>query len=409
MRCGYWERHECRSCGLIETPRVRQLEDKELRARAAVGENAIWSPAFAGAEAAYRNKAKMVVGGTWDAPTLGILDAEQRGVDLSACGILNPALTAALPAFSRFIALARLVPYAVRERRGELKHVIVTTSPAGELMARFVLRSTESLPRIRKHLPTLLGELPGLRVVTANLLPAHAALLEGDEEIALTAQQELVMPVDGLALRIPPRAFFQTNTVVAAALYAQARDWAVEALRLAPLAQGTTGALVQEATGALAQGTTVPLPERGAAESKGRLREIWDLYCGVGGFALSLAGPGRRVIGVESSADAIAAARRTAVGRPDTAFVAADATQWARQQPVAPDLVVVNPPRRGLGPDLSDWLEASGVGTVIYSSCNPDTLASDLARMPSLRPIRARAFDMFPQTEHLEVMVLLGR
>ena len=395
MRCGYWERHECRSCSLIEVPRARQLEEKEARARAAVGEGATWAPTFAGAEAAFRNKAKMVVGGTVDAPTLGILDAEQRGVDLRACGILDPAITAALPAFSRFITRAGLVPYDVRERRGELKHLIVTTSPVGELMARFVLRTTESLPRIRKHLPALLGELPSLRVATANLLPAHVALLEGEEEIALTDATELVMPVDGIELRLPPRAFFQTNTPVAAGLYRQAREWVSGALRLAPLAQGPE----------------TPIPERGGADSKGGPFEIWDLYCGVGGFALSLAGDGRRVIGVESSADAIAAAQRTAAraGLEKTTFIAADATEWARRQAAAPDLVVVNPPRRGLGPELADWLESSGVAAVVYSSCDPTTLQRDLARMPSLRPVQARLFDMFPQTAHLEVMVLLER
>lgn len=372
MRCGYWERHECRSCTLIEVPRTRQLADKEARARAAVGAGAAWAPPFAGPEAAFRNKAKMVVGGTSDAPTLGILDAEQHGVDLRACGILDPAITAVLPAFARYISRARLVPYDVPERRGELKHVLVTISPSGALMARFVLRSTESLPRIRKHLPELLAELPQLRVVTANLLPAHAAVLEGDEEIPLTEQTELVMPVAGLELRLPPRAFFQTNTTVATALYEQARAWADD----------------------------LPTPAA-----------VWDLYCGVGGFALALAGDGRHVVGVESSAEAIAAAQRTAAdaGMAGTAFLAADATRWAREQSDAPDLVVVNPPRRGLGPDLADWLETSGVSTVIYSSCNPETLAVDLARMPSLTATHARAFDMFPQTEHLEVMVLLER
>src|SRR5690606_31080713 len=78
VRCDYWQRAECRSCALIETPRPRQLADKERRARAAVGARATWSPPFAGPEAAFRNKAKMVVGGTTEAPTLGILDAEQR-------------------------------------------------------------------------------------------------------------------------------------------------------------------------------------------------------------------------------------------------------------------------------------------------------------------------------------------
>ncbi len=71
--------------------------------------------------------------------------------------------------------------------------------------------------------------------------------------------------------------------------------------------------------------------------------------------------------------------------------------------------MVVNPPRRGTGPDLAAWLEGSGVRHLLYSSCNPTTLARDLAAMPSLRPVRARVFDMFPQTPHQEVLVLCTR
>ena len=74
-----------------------------------------------------------------------------------------------------------------------------------------------------------------------------------------------------------------------------------------------------------------------------------------------------------------------------------------------PDLVVVNPPRRGIGADLAGWLESSSVEHVLYSSCNLDSLAADLAAMPSLLPVRARLFDMFPQTTHREVLTLLRR
>jgi 23S rRNA (uracil747-C5)-methyltransferase len=70
--------------------------------------------------------------------------------------------------------------------------------------------------------------------------------------------------------------------------------------------------------------------------------------------------------------------------------------------------VVVNPPRRGIGP-LAERLEASRVREVVYSSCNVVSLAADLRRMPSLRVRSARLFDMFPQTGHHEVMVHLSR
>jgi 23S rRNA (uracil747-C5)-methyltransferase len=71
--------------------------------------------------------------------------------------------------------------------------------------------------------------------------------------------------------------------------------------------------------------------------------------------------------------------------------------------------VIVNPPRRGIGPELAGWLEMSSVRHVIYSSCNAVSLARDLAAMPSLRPVTGRVLDMFPQTTHYEAMVLLER
>jgi len=75
----------------------------------------------------------------------------------------------------------------------------------------------------------------------------------------------------------------------------------------------------------------------------------------------------------------------------------------------APDLLVVNPPRRGIGAELAGRIEASGVRRVLYSSCNPQSLARDLGAMPSLGARRARLFDMFPHTDHAEVLVELVR
>ena len=140
-------------------------------------------------------------------------------------------------------------------------------------------------------------------------------------------------------------------------------------------------------------------------------RTVWDLYCGVGGFALTTAAPGREVVGVEVSEEAVRSATASAerLGVADRVrFVPGDATAYAAAHE-APDLVVVNPPRRGLGAELAGWLETSGVEHVVYSSCNAESLARDLAAMPSLRPVRARLLDMFPHTPHHEVLTLLRR
>lgn len=346
----------------MNVPYPVQLAGKQARVQALLPAME-WMDAAASPEAGYRNKAKLVVGGSVDAPRLGLL-VDGRVNDIRDCGICTPELRVAFPLISLFITRAALVPYDVQLRSGELKLVLVTVSPDGELMARFVLRSTESEPRIRKHLPWLQEALPQLRVVSINLLPEHRAAVEGDEERILTDEQSLPMRLDGMTLHLRPQSFFQTNTGIARGLYAQARDWA------------------------------------------GSPRSVWDLYCGVGGFALALAAPGRDVVGVESSAEAVVSAQRSAQGR--ARFVTADAGAWAAASTDRPDLVVVNPPRRGIG-GLAPWLEGSGIPRVLYSSCNPDSLARDLAAMPSYRPVRGRVFDMFPQTAHVEVMVELER
>src|SRR5699024_1575504 len=92
----------------------------------------------------------------------------------------------------------------------------------------------------------------------------------------------------------------------------------------------------------------------------------------------------------------------------DAEFRAMDATEFALDSE-APELVIVNPPRRGIGTELAGMLERSGTQHVIYSSCNAVTLARDLADMPSLRPVQGRVLDMFPHTNHYEVAVLLER
>jgi len=376
LDCPHYTADRCRSCTWLERPYDEQLAAKQIETQAVVGAvlsgrpEPEWLPPVPSAPEGFRTKAKMVVGGTVDEPTLGLWSPAKGFVDIRDCALHTGGIRAALPVLASFVTRAALAPYDVPMRSGELKHVLVTESPAGELMVRWVLRSTEAETRIRKHLPWLLEALPELRVVTLNIQPAHAAVLEGERELVLTEQATLPMQVNGLTLHLGPRSFFQTNTEVAAALYRTARDWVAE---LAP--------------------TTVH-----------------DLYCGVGGFALHLAAPGRTVTGIEISADAVAAAERArddAGLSPDQVrFVAGDATSYLLDPA---DLVVVNPPRRGLGSDLALRLEVAGPASVLYSSCNPETLARDLGVMRSYRPVRAQVLDMFPQTSHLEVLTLLQR
>ena len=377
LHCGYFERGECRSCALIETPYGQQITDKESWCRETLAEAAprIWLPTFAGGARDFRNRAKLAVGGSARHVTLGILDQEFHGVDLRDCGIQAPAIRAVIPVLADFLDGTGLEPYDVSARRGELKFVHVTAAPSGELMIRFVVRTQHGLDVLRSRKESFFELVPDASVVSVNLLPEHKAVLEGSREEMLRGES-LRMNLDRVDLHLRPQSFFQTNTAVAVGLYNQVSEWvdAVEASNL------------------------------------------WDLYCGVGGFALYCAGPSRRGTGVEVSEQAIESAKVSAAELGiDARFLAGDATEFAEENLAAstgverPDCVIVNPPRRGIGARLSAALENSGVEHIVYSSCNPVSLAKDLARMPAYEVAQARIFDMFPHTKHLEVAVLLQR
>lgn len=374
MDCAYFAAGRCRSCNRIATPYQAQLAAKQAHAQGLLSAwPAIqWLPAVASSEAGFRNKAKMVVSGSSEAPLLGILDEAGQGVDLAACPLYPPALQASFEPLRQFIQLARIPPYDLSSRRGELKYLLLTLDEAsGALMVRLVLRSREPEARIRKHLPALLAALPQARVVSLNIQPEHKAVLEGEQELVLSGDDSLTMTVAGLPLHLKPRSFFQVNSAVAGALYSQAAVWVAEA----------------------------------------QPREAWDLFCGVGGFALAAARLGVSVTGIEVSSEAIASASRSAaeLGLAHARFRALDATDFALAEQRVPELVIVNPPRRGIGAPLARFLDQSQCRTLIYSSCNAESLVRDLAAMPGFTPVAAQLLDMFPHTDHYELLLRCQR
>lgn len=371
LHCPHFVAARCRSCAWIERGYGEQLAEKQWQAESRIrGSRLRWLPPMASALSGFRNKAKMAVGGTVEAPVLGLVDIEDHAVDLADCLLYPPALQSAFEPLREFIRAARITPYSLAKRRGELKYLLLTIAPSGELGLRFVLRSREPLSRIEKHLPALRSELPALGPVSVNLQPEHKAVLEGDTEILLPGPDSLRMVLNGIPLHLKPRSFFQTHTELAAALYAQAARW-VAALK----------------------------PAR-----------LLDLYCGVGGFALHCAPHAGVVIGREISAEAIASAQRSAteLGLSNARFEVADASAAAAVAG-AVDAILVNPPRRGIGVELCAAIEASPARTLIYSSCNADSLAADLARLPSFEPLEAQVLDLFSHTAHFETLVLLQR
>ncbi|EOI3556868.1 23S rRNA (uracil(747)-C(5))-methyltransferase RlmC [Cronobacter dublinensis] len=374
MHCALYDAGRCRSCQWIEQPLDTQLADKMTDLRALLAELPVgdWCAPVSGPEQAFRNKAKMVVSGSVEKPLLGMLHRDGTPVDLTECPLYPASFYAVFAALKPFIARAGLTPYNVARKRGELKYLLLTESTLdGGLMLRFVLRSTTKLEALRAALPALLAQLPQLRVVTANIQPVHMAIMEGDEEIWLTEQQALAENFNGVPLWIRPQSFFQTNPTVASALYAAARDW----VRALPV------------------------------------NHMWDLFCGVGGFGLHCATPEMTLTGIEIAPEAIASASASAqqLGMRNVYFQALDSTDFATGQQAVPDLVLVNPPRRGIGEVLCDYLSRMAPQYIIYSSCNAQTMAKDIARLPGYRIARVQLFDMFPHTAHYEVLTLLVR
>lgn len=352
-----------------------------------------WGLPIVGAEQGFRARGKMAVGGTAQAPVL-TLPGQSAGTDLCDCPLYPPGVEEVLEGAKALIRRAQVPPYDVARRRGEIKNVLVTTSPDGEHLLRLVLRSERALERIREHLPALLAAHPSVVAVTANLHPEHTTAVEGEREIHLAGAASIAVRTGDVTLFARPQSFLQTHTEVAGQLYRQGADWVREI-----------------AADLAAERAAEPAAEQLAAP------RVWDLYCGLGGFALHIARavPEARLTGVEVSAQAIDGAREaaSAQGLDPASFLVEDATRWAiaaAEGPEGPpDMVVVNPPRRGLGGELAGWLERSGVRDVVYSSCNPDTLAADLASMSSLRVLAGRYVDMFPHTTHAEVIVRLRR
>lgn len=374
MQCALYDAGRCRSCQWIEQPVARQLDAKmaDLRTLLEGMPVAEWCAPVSGPEQGFRNKAKMVVSGSVEKPLLGMLHRDGTPEDLTDCPLYPASFYPVFAALKPFIARAGLTPYNVARKRGELKYLLLTESQQdGGMMLRFVLRSDAKLAQLRAALPELQVQLPQLKVITANIQPLHMAIMEGEQEIYLTGQQALAENFNAVPLWIRPQSFFQTNPQVASHLYATARDW----VRALPVTH------------------------------------MWDLFCGVGGFGLHCATPQMKLTGIEIAPEAIACARESAqmLGLQNIHFQALDSTRFATAQGEVPELVLVNPPRRGIGKPLCDYLSRMAPQFIIYSSCNAQSMAKDLRELPGYRISRVQLFDMFPHTAHYEVLTLLVR
>lgn len=379
-QCEYFNQGLCLSCRHIQLPMAQQVANKtqELQQLLApyLPENnqATWFPPVLSEPLGFRNKAKMVVLGAAHAPMLGIVSPNGQAVSLCDCPLYPEDMQALLHRLEGFVQRAGIAPYRVDKAKGELKFILLTRSQVrGEYMLRFVLRSTDAMARIERELPSLLVDFPQIKVVSVNIQPVHMAILEGDEEIFLTDNTRLEEHFNHVPLFMRPKSFFQTNPQVAATLYQTAREWVAA---FAP-------------------------------------KTLWDLFCGVGGFGLHCASKDIQLTGIEIEAEAIACAKMSAeiMGLENVQFMALDSTDFAQGKSAAdkPELIIVNPPRRGIGEALCQSLSEFAPKAILYSSCNPKTLAKDLAHIQGYSLTKVQLFDLFPHTDHFEVLVMLEK
>lgn len=385
INCQHYIKGDCRSCQWLEKDYAQQLQEKmhDLTMQLSAFPDYRMEPTCASKISGFRNKAKMIVSGSVERPILGILpdhNNPQSAVDLSDCPLYPASLQAIFPILKDFIGRAGLVPYNILKRKGELKYILLTESQStGKMMLRFVLRSELKLPLIQRELPSLLAKLPQLEVVSLNIQPQHAAILEGEKEIFLTEQQVLAESFNQIPLFIRPQGFFQTNPVVAEKLYHTAQEWVL------------------------------------ALNVEYKIQHLWDLFCGVGGFGLHCASalqkenPAIKLTGIEISPSAIFSATLSAnkLALPQVNFQSLDAAAFALQQKDKPDLIVVNPPRRGIGGELAEFLNQLRPHFILYSSCNSQTMAKDMQYLSAYQLEKTQLFDMFPHTSHYEVLSLL--
>ena len=269
----------------------------------------------------------------------------------------------------------KLVAYDQAEQTGYLRHLVVREGRnTGQALVLLVTAPGEKFER--GYFVEVLRRFPEVRSIhwAVNDTPSEVTnlpttLLWGEDAI----EEELL----GLRFRIRPNAFLQTNTAMAERLYALAIEYAA-----------LTGA-----------------------------ETVYDLYCGTGTIGLSLARNALTVWGVEISEESVACALENLDlnGIGNAAFFAGNVGQSLEElaeRAGPPDVVVVDPPRAGLAGKALRRTGALGAGRLVYVSCNPTTLASDVKVLRAeygYELARARPVDMFPHTPHVETVALLTR
>ena len=321
----------------------------------------------------YRNKSQFPVGRDG---TIGFYRARSHDVIPAAdCLLQHPAANCIAEALGAYMQTFKVPGYDERTGEGLIRHLYVRTSAAGKALA-CVVAAGDALPHEDRLADAVRRAWPDTVGVVLNSNKRQTNVILGEKYRTLWGMDRLEDTLCGLRFSLSIPSFYQVNRDQAQRLYGLA-------IRMA----GLTG------------------------------REtVLDLYCGTGTITLAMAGQAGRAIGAEIVAPAIEDARRNAAanGITNAEFSCGDAGEIAEKlaaEDLRPDVICVDPPRKGLGEDVIAAIDRMAPKRVVYVSCDPATLGRDVKRFAGVGYMlrEAVAVDMFPRTAHVETAVSLER
>ena len=373
----------CGGCPLLGLDYAEQLKQKEEKVRALVGKYGPVHP-IRGMEQPYhyRNKVISTFATGWGGKlTSGIYAANSHKVlPVESCLLQDEVLDKTMQAVRAAANACRYQSYDEDKGTGLLRHCLLRRGVATGQVMVVLVTAQPVLPGAKNFVKALLTEAAqrGVTVTTVvqNVNSRKTSVVLGEAEKVLYGKGFILDTLCGKTYAISPRSFYQVNPAQTAVLY----GLAVEAAKL-------TGKEV-----------------------------VLDAYCGIGTIGLTAADHAKQVVGVELNRDAVQDAIGNARhnGVKNARFFAADATRWIREAAAAgekADVIFMDPPREGSTPEFLASVARMAPKRVVYVSCNPVTLARDLATLTKLG-YKAEGFtpvDMFPHTEHIETVVLLSK
>ncbi len=325
----------------------------------------------------YRTTAKLTVAGKFSEPFIGIYRRASHDVyDLEQCPIHHPLIDKVVEAVRRGIKKGKVQVYNPQSKMGLLRYLVVRVSTYEKKAMVVFVTSSRSFNEIHHLGRFVQDQVPEVEIVVQNVNPTEGNVIMGQKDYFLTKKLYLTERIGDVSFRISPRSFFQVNNSGANLIYSKVNEWA-----------GLTG-----------------------------VETVLDLYCGIGGIALFLAGSAKNVIGVEVVEEAVADARMNARinGIKNCRFEAGDVAdlldEMAGEQ-LSVDVAVLNPPRKGCDQSVLERVTALGPKLILYVSCSPQSLARDLDILNKLgySCSEIQPVDMFPQTVHVENVARLSK